>query len=251
MTGKKSEEEDPDQPRKPEWSLLTRVAQAVAAYNSFDPDTIDPESGNRGQTGSGAALVAFFSSELRWRGGKEAGQKWTLSGSLNFEMIRQIVLGETFFLPRGYARLFYAKEEGRWRIGPFFQIQGGSSGMFVAQDTTLAKIATLTQFGAGVGGVAVWRPSQGLGLSALALLRYDSGGSPNYSSKSTGTFPSDISGGISWEAGFGVVTGLSERWYFEGRLRGLQESKKWTGTFGQGSLTDTYIIIDVGLGYRF
>jgi hypothetical protein len=60
---------------------------------------------------------------------------------------------------------------------------------------------------------------------------------------------------MGWEVGFGAVLQLSPTLMIEGRLRGLREAYAWKPTSasaaGDSSQTNTFIILDLGLGYRF
>jgi hypothetical protein len=225
--------------RKSEWWGIARLAQAVVAYNGQDQDL--------GTHSSGAELVGMYSAELRWRGGRTPASDWTYSGSLNLEIVHQSVLGTSFTLPRGYLRAFYAKESGRWRTGPFLQVGAGQSGIFLVEDPTHARRATVTRQGAGFGGVAVYRPAATLALSALAVVREDFGGnSPQ--------LPNPLNPNLAYEAGFGVVVNVSPRAMLEGRLRLLEESFSWQPLMagaGASSMSNTFVIFDVGVGFRF
>jgi hypothetical protein len=226
--------------RPAEWFVIGRVAQAVAAYSNHD--------GNTGLDASGAAFVGLFSAEVRWRDRKRKGQVWTLSGSLNFELIRQAVLDTDFSLPRAYGRVFYGREYGKARYGGLFQLNAGYSAVFLSQGVTAAKRGKVLRKGFGVGGVATYRASQALFLSALGLVRLDSGG------HDPAVTDNPLETTMGWEAGFGIVLGVSERLSLEGRLRGLQETFRWkpsrAGATSDSTLSDTFVIIDVGLGWK-
>jgi hypothetical protein len=231
--------EDDTGARAPEWWLIGRGGQAILAYTFDDKDL----HGNS----SGAGVVGFLSAEARWRGGKKANQKWTWSGSLNLELIRQQVLGTLFQLPRGYARVFYGQETGRARIGPFLQFNAGRSGVFLVQDSTRARKAVVTREGIGAGAVVTYRAAQNVGLSALAVLRREMGGA-------AAQLPNPLNPSLGFEAGFGSVLNLSPDWLLEGRLRALYESYSWKPAAGgaqDSSMGNTFIILDLGLGYRF
>ena len=222
--------------RPESWGIF-RLAQSVVAYNTEDRDS--------GVIGSGAALVGVASAEYRWRGGRPAGRSWMLSGSVNIEMIRQVVLDTEFIMPRGYARLFYTRGTHEWRAGPFLQLGYGQGGVFVALDSTNAIRTKVTRPSAGLGGVAVYKASPSLALSALALVRADKGGSSSQ-------LPNPLGTDLGFEAGFGVVASLSERFMLEGRIRGQLEKFSWRPAAGGDSsfVSNTYIIIDVGAGIR-
>jgi hypothetical protein len=224
--------------RSSEWSVLGRVAQAVAAYSGEDKDL------NRPSSGSGGG--GFVSAALRSRGGRSPEQRWTWSGSLNFEMIRQNVLNELFQMPRFYGRLFYAKEEGQWRAGPFLQLYTGQSGVFIVTGSTSARKGTVSRKSIGAGGVVVYRPTPSMSLSGLLTLRMDTGGD-------AGVTPTALNNTLGYEAGFGSVLGLSQKLFLEARLRALKESLEWNPTNGgsQASYYNTlFIILDLGVGFR-
>jgi hypothetical protein len=231
--------DDESEARPAEWSMIGRIAQSIVAYTVDDKDL--------NNNSSGAALVGLVSAELRWRGPRAAGQKWTWSGSANFEMIRQIVLGTEFLMPRGYVRGFYGQETGRWRLGPFLQVHAGESGIFIVDGSTSARKAKVGRVGGALGMVAVYRPAGGLALSALGLVRMDTGGGD-------AVLPNPLSSSMGFEAGFGTVFFLSPRMLLEGRLRALSESYKWQAAgagLGTSSMSNLFLIIDVGLGYKF
>lgn len=231
-------EEDESKPRPPEWWILGRMAQSVVAYSAQDQDS--------GVNGSGAALAGLYSVELRWRAGKQVGQQWVPSAAVNFEMIRQSVLSTDFSLPRFNGRFFYGKERGNWKLGPFAQLGFGQSGIFIVQSETSALTATVTRLSLGLGGSALYRPAPSFALSALGLIRMDTGGS-------SPTLPSSLSSSIGYEIGFGAGVSLGPALLLEGRLRVLSEAFKWTPANGSGtsSLTDTFIILDGGVGFKF
>jgi hypothetical protein len=225
--------------RGSDWWIIGRGAEAVVAYTTDDKDLKSKS--------AGAALVTVFSSELRWRGGKSKNQVWTWSGSLNLEVIRETILGATSTLPRGYARVFYGKESGLWRAGPFLQVQGGQSGIFLIESPTKSRSGKVSRTGVGAGGVVVYRPAPTLGLSGLALMRVDSGGESS-------VLPNPLLSSLAFEAGFGMVFSLSSSMMIEGRLRALQENYQWAPASGgaeMSSIGNTFIIFDLGLGVRF
>ena len=227
-----------DQGAPSEFWLIGRVAESVVAY-AFD----DPDLKNKA---SGAAVVGFISAEGRYRRGRRPSEKYTLSGSVNFEMIRQTVLGTDFNLPRGYARGFYTMGEENLRFGPFLQLQAGKSGIFEVVNETTAKKFTVMRYGFAIGGVGVLRSTQTVALSARGLIRMDFGGSDPQ-------LPNPLVASIGYELGFGVVVGLTPRIMLEGRLRNLQESYAWKPAVG-GSTNSTnsnsFILLDVGVGYK-
>lgn len=227
--------------RKARWSLIGRLAQSVAAYSVDDVDL--------GKNSGGAALTGGASAELRWQGGKKEGQNWTWSGSLNIEGMRQLILSETFLLPGAYGRVFLGREKEKWRVGPFLQAGIRKSAIFVVESESVAKNLTPLRPGFGLGGVAVYKASNSLGLSALGLLRYDLG-------TSGGTqLPNPVDGNFSFEFGFGMVATLSERVFLEGRVRAVQDNASWKAatpsSIGDTSRFSTnFAMIDVGFGYR-
>ena len=233
---------DPDnnQARPSEWSLIGRLAQAVVAYSATDQDT--------GLASSGAALVGVYNAELRYRARKLLNQKWTWSGAVNFELIKQSVLDTDFTLPRFFGRVFYGKESGNWRYGPFLQLGAGKAGIFVVQSSASARQATVSRTNFGLGGFASYRAAPNFLLSGLLLLRMDSGGdAPN-------AIPNPLSNSIGFEGGFGVGVNLNTKLSLEARLRAIQETYAWQPAkvgLPNSSLTDLFIILDVGLGYRF
>jgi hypothetical protein len=252
LTGKELEPGSGDDgPRPADWSLLVRYAQSNTLFGGADADNPVPVT-NQPAAYSGAAFTGSGSAELRWRGPRKAGQKWTWSGSLNLEMLRQRVLNQSLWMPRGYVRGFFGAESGKWRYGMLAQIQGGTGGVPVAETDTRARQATVTRYGAGLGGFAVYRPTPTLGLSALALVRMDRGGQSNQ--LTTVDQMTALDSNLGWEAGFGVVLGLSRRFYLEGRMRGLAENYSWaaatTNDF-KSSFSATFIILDFGIGYKF
>ena len=97
--------------------------------------------------------------------------------------------------------------------------------------------------------MAVYQASDTVGLSALVLIRYDLGTA--VAEITTGS----ITGTLAWEGGFGVALGLSSRWMLEGRIRALMESASWpsgsTTSTNPSSFQTTYILVDVGVGFRF
>jgi hypothetical protein len=225
-------------PRKASWSIIGRLAQSVVAYNVLDRDA-DVSSG-------GSGVVGFVSSELRWQGGKDVGQRWTWSGALNFEMIRQNVLNKLFSMPRFYGRLFYAKESGQLRAGPFIQASYGKSGIFIVQGEAEAKTAKVTRESVGAGYVVVYRPTPRMGLSVLGSIRLDMGGDAS-------VLPNPLLSSMGYEAGFGMTLGLNSRIFLEGRLRLLEENLKWRPAIGgePSYMRNVYILLDGGIGYRF
>ena len=223
--------------RNSEFWVLARFAQSVVAYTIDDQDLAI--------NASGAALAGAYSIEGRWRGPKKPMQTWTWSGSINLEALRQTVLGTTFTLPRVYARVFYGNERNRWRVGPFLHFQTGKSGIFIAESATQARSGTVSRVGLGLGGVAVYRPVPTLGLSLLAMIRNDSGGTSS-------AIPSPLSSSMAFEAGFGAGLALGPDTMLEGRIRALQESFQWTATAGgQSSLSNLFLLIDLGIGLKF
>lgn len=249
LTGKQLEGND-EGARPADWSLLVRVAPSMTLYTGRDGDN---RSGSAsGEPFSGSSLTFGTSAELRWRGPKAEFQKWTWSGSLNLEILTQKVLGETKNLPRGYVRGFYGSETGKFRYGGLAQVQGGSAGIFVPVAETEARRAMVTRIGGGVGGFAVFRPAPTLGVSLLGLVRMDMGGQSDQ--LNVDGVVAKVKPGIGWEAGFGLVLGVSSKLYLEGRARALSESYSWqssvspavTSTFG-----NTFLILDIGLGYKF
>ena len=100
--------------------------------------------------------------------------------------------------------------------------------------------------GIGAGAVVVYQAGESMYFSGLVLGRYDMGGSD-------ATIPSALNGNLGFEAGFGVVIGMTQNLFFEGRLRAQQESYSWAATNGTGnsSFSQTFIILDIGLGYHF
>jgi hypothetical protein len=227
-------------PERPsQWWFLFRGAESVAAYTTDDKD-LDVKA-------NGAALVAMYSGELRWRGERHANQNWVPSGALNLEVINQKVLGESFTMPRTYARYFYGREFSQWKLAPFVQLSYGQSGIFIVQNQTQARSTKVTRMGMGVGGAAVYGINGGLGLSFLGLIRHDTGGTSS-------EIPSPLVPSNGYELGFGLVVPLSAQWSFEGRLRSLYESYQWkpaSGASGNSSQSNNFLIMDLGLGYRF
>jgi hypothetical protein len=218
--------------------LLARVSQSVVAYSAQDQDS--------GQRASGAAMVGIYSAELRARARQAPEQPWSFSGSLNFEAIRQIVLGTDFFLPRVYARAVYGKSQGHWRLGPMLQLNANACGIFVVDSATTARQAKVFRFGTGLGGAGTYQASPSVLLSLLGLLRVDSGGS------SPG-LPNPLQTSLGYEMGFGTAVNLSSRTIFEGRARAIYESYSWRPQAGgttNSSLNDLYIVLDVGLGFK-
>lgn len=221
-------------------SLIGRLAQSVAAYSVNDTQ--------RSAQNSGAALVAFASVELRWRLPRPVGRAWLWSGSLNLEAIRQTVLGTTFVMPRGYVRLFYTRRErSRWRVGPFLHASAGQGGVFITDNTTDTVKTKVSRTGLGGGAVAVYEAAKSLHFSVLGLLRMDFGGSSSDLSNET------LKSKMGFEAGFGTVLGLSPSWLLEGRLRVQQEPYSWVNKNDSNlsSYTATFVLMDIGLGYRF
>ncbi|MCM2324392.1 MAG: hypothetical protein NDJ90_14130 [Oligoflexia bacterium] len=226
-----------------EYWLIGRLAQSVVAYQAQDYDS--------GQTAAGAALVRLLSTELRWRAPRSARSPWGLSGALNLEVIRQNVLETNFTLPRGYARLFATRlVDPRWRLGPFVQFSVNRSGVFMVQGATQALTATITRMSPGAGFTAVYTPTPSLLFSFIGLVRYDLGGEAV-------ALPSAVDSNFGYETGFGVALNLSPKLMLEGRLRVLEERFTWTPANAaaaggkKSSLTDTFIILDAGFGYRF
>jgi len=225
--------------RLPEWSVLGRLGQAIIAYSGLDKDT--------GAQPSSSGIVGFISAEVRWRGAKAIGQKWTWSAAMNFEMIRQTVISTTFQLPRFYGRVFYGKEEGKTRIGPFLQLGYGQSGLFIVDTPTSARTESITRQSIGLGGAIIYRTSPTFSISALLLLRRDMGGTASI-------IPNPLKGTMSTEAGFGVWLGITRSMGLEGRVRLLQEKFAWdpAGTYSDDSyLNNTFVIMDVGLSFKF
>ncbi len=232
------EEKEIREERKSEFSVIGRLAQSVAAYSSEDKDL--------GTQSSGAALVGVYSAEVRWRGGKNAGQKWTFSGSLNFELFKQVVLNQSFGLTKISGRLFYGKETGQWRAGPFLHYGMNKTGVFIAKSATTSRNAVVSRSAPGLGGYAVFRPAQAISLSAIFMLRMDGG-------STAPEIPTPIASSMGWETGFGMVLGISPSMFLEGRLRAINESTKWEAANGKGTsfMSTTFILGDVGVGYRF
>jgi len=230
--------DDEGRAKPQEFWLIARGAQGLAAFSFLDGET--------GSNANGAALVMLGSAELRWRQAKRAHQPWVWSGSVNFEMISQSVLGTSYLLPRGYARVFYGRDLGAWKLGPLVQAQAGNGLIFLVQDATTALQATALRFGGGAGGFATFRASSTLLVSALALGRADFGGSTPFT-------PTGLAPSFGFEAGFGLGLGLSPRWLLEGRLRAVGESYAWRPATGgvNSFISDTYIVLDVGVGWRF
>ena len=225
--------------RGSEWSVLGRVGESAVAYSGTDKDS--------GKIASGSAIVGFVSAELRWRQGKPAGDLWTWSGALNFEMIKQSVLDTDFYLPRGNLRVFYGKETGPWRYGPFFQVGASESAIFIVETATTAIEGKVLRQNAGVGPFATFRSGKVL-VSGIVNLRMDVGGNST-------AIPNPLNSSLGFEAGVGVVAALTPTLQIESRLRLLQETYDWTpakgGAGGDSSLSDTFIILDVGVGWRF
>jgi hypothetical protein len=224
-----------------EWWGIARIAQALAAYSFNDLDT--------GNSASGAAFVRLLSAEVRWRQERSEERQWSLSASFNFEMISQTVLDQSFNLPRGYLRAFYGRETGDgWRVGGLAQLNAGESGIFVVETATTARDATVFREGAGLGAFATYQASPKMFLSALALLRMDFGGSSDQ-------LPSALASSLAYEMGFGVAVNLTPRIQVEGRLRALEESFSWrpasAAASGNSSLSDVFLILDLGVAYRF
>lgn len=232
--------------------LLLRGAQAIAAYTQDILHNGTDLSGNpqeRRINVTGSALVNMGSAELRWRAPRAPSNSWLLSGSLNGEIIRQTVLGTDYWLPRFYTRVFYTTGKSPWRVGPFLHFQYGTSSIFYVVDRNVAPVYRLNRMGVGGGGVAVYQASDSVGLSALVLIRYDLG------TAVTEITTGSIAGTLAWEAGFGVALGLSARWMLEGRIRALMEPASWpsgsTTSPKDNSFQTTYILVDLGVGFRF
>ena len=237
--GMKMQTPETGESRASELWLIARYAQAAVVYNSNDVDS--------GIAGTGAATVGLVSAELRWRQNKKADQLWTLSASANFEMIHQNVLDSSFYLPRVYARVFYGRELGLWRVSPFLQLGMGQSGIFVAESDNTAIATKVSRTSFGLGTAATYRVAQTFLVSALAVLRMDMGAQAD-------SLPSPVQSSIAFEAGFGFDVNISQGWIMEGRLRALQESFSWLPASGgsvNSSLSDLFLIGDIGVGYRF
>jgi|GEM_PF-6779158 len=253
LLGKKQELEEDDKSSRPaDWSLLARAAPAVGSYRYGEPDA------NGSPTSAGSFTTVAFSSELRWRGPKSAGQHWTWSGSLNLEVLSQTILGKAFTMPRYYGRVFVGREVDKWRLGPFLQIHGGPSTVATVDPTQVTfRAGTVNRKGGAIGGVAVFRPAPSMGFSGLLLFRLDTGGIiPPCTPGLIGCTSTVLSAksSLGWEAGFGIVIGLSTKLYLETRIRALYEKVSWTPANGStlpAFVSNTYAIFDVGLGYRF
>ncbi len=221
-------------------SAIIRAAQAIGAYSVKDLDN--------SINASAGPLVGAFSAEVRWRLNRFRQSKWQLSGSLNLEMLRPNYYGETFNLLRGYTRVFATYANKRWRYGPVLHFNYGQGGIFVQDPSTNEVIirTRVQRMGIGAGAVVVYQAGESMYFSGLVLGRYDMGGSD-------ATIPSALNSDLGFEAGFGVVIGLTQRLFFEGRLRAQQESYSWAATNGTGnsSFSQTFIILDIGLGYHF
>ncbi len=87
------------------------------------------------------------------------------------------------------------------------------------------------------------------------MLRYDFGGNPL---AITNADPTSIQNALGFEAGFGIVLGLSNNFLLEGRLRAQSEDLRWMPTRSltgadptESSFSTTYFILDVGVGFKF
>lgn len=219
--------------------IIARGAQSITSYESTDT------SSGSSTTSSGAALSGAGSLELRWWAGKAKNALGMFSGSFNAELLRQTVLSQTFNLPRAYTRLFYTMGTPQWRAGPFIHAHYGQGVIFIVKNNTTASSATVTRYGGGAGGVAVYKPTPTLGLSLLGMLRYDMGGSSS--------FTGNIDPTLGWEFGFGVVFDLTTWLQLEGRTRAQRETYEWTpsGASSKSSMINTFIIFDFGVGLKF
>jgi|GEM_PF-7078616 len=232
-------EENKDAGAPSSTSVIFRWAQSVLAYSARDQD--------KGIAATGSAVVALLSAELRWRAKRSGNSPWVLSGSLNFEMIRQTVFMQTFSMPRGYLRAFFTKGKEQWRAGPFIHLGMGQGGIFIAQGATTGVSTKVMRTGMGLGGVAVYQIAPTAYLSMLGLLRLDSGGtSPQ--------IPTKVGSVLGYEVGFGVVLSLSESMLLEGRIRGQKEGYVWAPANGSSINSfqnNTFLIVDLGIGFKF
>lgn len=230
----------------PEWWLIARVAQAADAYNGADYS-------KNFDSATGAGIIAVVSAELRWRARRDPTANWLLSGGLDFEAIRETVNTHDYYLPRIYGRVFYTGGTGQWRTGPFLQLGAGDHGIFIVSGDNVPIEGRVFRESVGPGYVAVYNTSPNTYLSALLCVRYDLGAS------TTLVPPGQISGGLGYEAGFGVSVGLTPTTIIEARLRWIAESDNWTTlnpapAAPVGALSgqsNNYLILDAGIGFKF
>ncbi len=231
-----------DEGNKSSFSVIARAAQALGTY------AVEYR-GTTSFNASAAPLIGVFSLEGRWKAARRSRKKWQLSGSVNLELVRPNYLGEVLDLFRGYTRVFFMRVNGRWRYGPFAHVSYGKGGIFVADSQNsvvdIKVKTTVTRLGLGAGFAAVYQASRRMYFSMLLMGRYDLGGT----SDQTG----NIDGNMGFEAGFGVVLGLSEKIFMEGRVRAQQENFQWTDptSTGKSKFSQTFAIIDFGVGYHF
>lgn len=249
LTGKSGDTVE-DGPRPADWSVLVRYAFANTTFSGINYD-------NSLATYANTSFTTMSSAELRWRGPKAAGQVWTWSGSANLEMLHTKVLDYSNWLPRIYFRGFYGSETGKVRYGGLAQLQGGF-GSIPIPNTNSLNVETFTQYkvtryGGGLGAFAVYRPVPTLGVSVLGLVRMDLGG--NFDLKVVDdTYARKLLPDLGWEAGFGLVLGLTPKIYLEGRFRGMAEKYSWQSVADESirsSFQNTYILVDFGFGYKF
>ncbi|MGE0617033.1 MAG: hypothetical protein AB7P04_15490 [Bacteriovoracia bacterium] len=228
------------------WSIL-RFAQSAVTYEVDDRDAA-------AQT-SAFAFVPFFNAELRWRARRKPNEAYLLSGSVNFELLRQNVAGTVYSMPRVFARFFYTERMDRWRVGPFVQGGFGRVRVFYIDNPgfgsgqNVVQASETSRSHAGVGGVALYNASSTFYFSLLAAFRYDFGGSVE------GLSNKALIGAGGTELGFGIVTVLGVRTMLETRLRYIKESFPWvaddTLQTRRSYSANSFIIVDLGFGYRF
>lgn len=224
-----------------EWSIILRGAQAL--YNQTAQDS-ELSISNSSAFGFGS----FYSLELRFRAPRPSTSTWLFSGSLNGELASQKVNGVSFSLPRAYLRTYYTGRLGDWRIGPLLHFSYSTIGVYLTNNAAFnpqTRNFNVQRMSPGLGVVAVYQASSSLYWSALALGRYDMGG--------TSPTVNELLPTIGIEAGFGLVVGLSEHFLLEGRLRYMTEEVRWkqTDPSQESFFKNSYIILDLGVGYKF
>jgi len=219
------------------WAIV-RGAQALVVSRVVDQDF--------GQQANTDSLVSFLTTELRWKAPGYLFGDWSLSGSLNFELLRQSVLGESTSLPRFFGRAFVTRSFApKWRVGGLFHAAYGQGLVYTFASSTSANLATFERMSGGLGPVVIYGVSDRFYLSGIALARMDL-------ASSVDSLPSEVQSELGFEFGFGATYNLGERLLVEGRGRIIQEGYRCTaGNGSESSINNLFLFFDLGLGYRF
>ncbi len=210
--------------------------QAVASYSFEDPELAE-------SSGSGSALVGGAGFDYRFASARKAGRRFRLLGQTRLEIFRQILLENTYWLPRFQFQSMFSRVDGSWRHGPTVSVSAKRVSIFAVRDNSrVVRNSSATRFGLGVGYGFRYEISDRVMIRGNGGLRSDMGG------KLPG--PGKAKLGVEADFGFTFVFD-SRKLALDLDTRVANESLAFETSKGDVTISTTYYMIEAGLGFPF